>query len=256
MAQELGVLSIYDNGKSPEESSGLLWVLSMIFYIPRVIVLGLLALTFMCVSCLSYLAILFAAKLPQSRFSWDTGLMGWIWRVGFYDLEEYIYRGWLEINWGTELELYNSSTHGGRRFPAGPWTVDFLATDKKTNELVVVHLKRDNPSDSTVGQLLRHMSWVKENVAEVDQEVRGIIVAKRIDPDMQYAVRDLEMIELRTYSVGFQLALSPSLAYVAESINENSEKKPKKNKSKKAKTTSSEDSNQPVGEGATIEQYS
>ena len=255
MAQEFGVLSIYDSGKSPEESSGLLWVLSMICYIPRVIVLVLLALAFMGVSCLSYLAILFAARLPQSKFTWDTGLLGWIWRVGFYDLEEYIYRGWLEINWGSELELYNNSTHGGRRFPAGPWTVDFLATDKATNELVVIHLKRDNPSDSTVGQLLRHMSWVKENVAEVSQGVRGIIVAKHIDPAMQYAVRDLETIELRTYSVGFQLALSPSLACIVESIsgdNEDNKERPKKIRSEKTKAASGEDGNQPVGEGAAL----
>lgn len=212
MAQELGVLSLYDSGKSSEQSSFLLSLLGLLFFLPRILVLALLALSFVGVSFLSYLAILFAAKLPRSMFEWHTKIAGWIWHVGFYDLEEYIYRGWLNVDWGADLELYNGNKHSGRRFPAGPWIIDFLACDKATNDFVVLHLKRDNTSDATVGRLLRHMGWVRENVAGAHQNVRGIIVTKSVDADLEYAVKDLNQIEVKTYSIDFQLVLKSTKA--------------------------------------------
>jgi hypothetical protein len=169
----------------------------------------LFALSFMSTSVFAYLAVLFAARLPQQRFDWRKNLLGWKWRIGFYNLEDFAYRNWSKINWGTDLELHKSSKHSGRHFPAGSWTIDFLARDKETNDLVVIHLKRGSTSDSTVGQLLRHMSWVKENIAENGQNVRGMVIAKETDAALEYALKDLPSVEIKTYEVGLQLLLKP-----------------------------------------------
>ncbi|MFQ5891789.1 MAG: PDDEXK nuclease domain-containing protein, partial [Candidatus Methanofastidiosia archaeon] len=93
----------------------------------------------------------------------------------------------------------------GRQFPAGTWSIDFLAIDKDKNDLVVIELKRGKTSDSTVGQLLRYINWVKKNVAEKGQNVRGIIIAKDVDEALNYAIKNLEYVEIKTYKVDFQL---------------------------------------------------
>jgi restriction system protein len=120
-------------------------------------------------------------------------------------LEEFIYSNWVNIDWGANLLLYKTEEQDGRQFPAGTWSIDFLATDKNTKDLVVIELKRGKTSDATVGQILRYISWVKENVAEKGQNVRGIIIAKDIDDALRYAVKSLDNIEVKKYKVDFQL---------------------------------------------------
>jgi len=120
-------------------------------------------------------------------------------------LEEFIYQNWEKINWGSKLKLYETDEQTGRQFPAGTWSIDFLAVDKSTNDLVVVELKRGKTSDATVGQLLRYINWVKENVADAGQNVRGIIIAKEVEDGLKYAVKNLDYIEIKTYKVDFQL---------------------------------------------------
>lgn len=120
-------------------------------------------------------------------------------------LEEFIYQNWSNINWGSKIELYKTDEQDGRQFPAGTWSIDFLAIDRDKNDLVVIELKRGKTSDSTVGQLLRYINWVKENVAEKGQKVRGIIIAKDVDGALTYAIKNLEYVEVKTYKVDFQL---------------------------------------------------
>ena len=120
-------------------------------------------------------------------------------------LEEFIYQNWENINFGSRIELYKTDEQDGRQFPAGTWSIDFLALDKDNNDLAVLELKRGKTSDSTVGQLLRYINWVKENVAEEGQNVRGIIIARDVDDSLNYAVKNLEYVEVKTYKVNFQL---------------------------------------------------
>ncbi len=120
-------------------------------------------------------------------------------------LEEFIAYNWSKISWGAVLELYKDGEQSGRQFPAGAWSIDFLAADKKANELIVIELKRGQTSDATVGQVLRYMSWVRENVATQGQNVRGIIVASEIDDALRYAARSLPNVSVKTYAVTFAL---------------------------------------------------
>jgi len=120
-------------------------------------------------------------------------------------LEEFIYQNWSTINWDSRIELYETEEQDGRQFPAGTWNIDLLAVDKDKNDLVVIELKRGRTSDKTVGQILRYMSWVEENVAEKGQNVRGIIIANDIDKALSYAIKHLEGIDVKTYKVDFTL---------------------------------------------------
>ena len=121
-------------------------------------------------------------------------------------LEDFMERNWPMIDWGAQLDLYQDEDTSGRQFPAGLWSIDFLAVDQDTGDLVVIELKRGRTSDSTVGQVLRYMSWVRENLAAEGQAVRGLIVAREIDDALRYAVRGLVAVEVKTYSVSFSLS--------------------------------------------------
>jgi hypothetical protein len=120
-------------------------------------------------------------------------------------LEEFIDRNWHHIDFNRKLKRYKTEEQSGRQFPAGPWSIDFLCVDEITGNLVVVELKRAQTSDATVGQILRYISWVQENIAEKGQEVEGIIIAKEIDQALHYAVKNLPYINVLTYRVDFTL---------------------------------------------------
>jgi hypothetical protein len=59
----------------------------------------------------------------------------------------------------------------------------------EAGELVVVELKRGLTSDEAIGQVLRYVGWVRENIAEQGQKIHGWIVAVfLLDPDYAAAV--------------------------------------------------------------------
>jgi hypothetical protein len=120
-------------------------------------------------------------------------------------LEEFIDQNWHHIFFGADLDRYVTEDQNGRQFPAGPWSIDFLCIDKANNDLVVIELKRGKSSDSTVGQVLRYIGWVEENIANPKQNVRGIIIAKDIDDALRYAVKGLQNVSVLTYQVDFKL---------------------------------------------------
>jgi hypothetical protein len=55
-----------------------------------------------------------------------------------------------------------------------------------------------------VGQLLRYMSWVKQNM-ETSQSARGIIVANEITADLKLACSRVPDIRLIEYEISFKL---------------------------------------------------
>jgi len=120
-------------------------------------------------------------------------------------LEEFIDRNWDKINFGEPLVLFNTDEQNGRQFPAGSWSIDFLCSNPNTRDFVVIELKRGKSSDSTVGQVLRYMSWVKENLATSKQEVRGIIIAQEVDEALRYAAKNLSNVNVLTYRLDFSL---------------------------------------------------
>lgn len=120
-------------------------------------------------------------------------------------LEEFIDKNWNAIQFdGRKLKRYTTEEQNGRQFPAGLWNIDFLCVDEQTRSLVVVELKRGQTSDATVGQVLRYISWVEENVAEKGQKVEGIIIAREIDDALRYAVKN-QRIDVLVYKVNFSL---------------------------------------------------
>jgi hypothetical protein len=120
-------------------------------------------------------------------------------------LEEFIDKNWKHIDFGADLAKYEVDDQSGRQFPAGAWSIDFLCTDKANGDLVVIELKRGRTSDAAVGQVLRYMGWVAENLAKSNQKVRGIIISQEVDDALKYAVKGLSNVSVLTYKVDFKL---------------------------------------------------
>lgn len=68
------------------------------------------------------------------------------------------------------LKLVNN----GRQYRTDVTRIDLLAIDEQSC-YVVVELKKDRTDDEVVGQILRYMGWVKNNLSK-SKSVRGIIV--------------------------------------------------------------------------------
>jgi len=68
-----------------------------------------------------------------------------------------------------------------------------------------VELKKGRVSDNVVGQIQRYMGYVKEELAEKDQEVKGVIIGLEDDLRIRRALSVTTNIEFYRYKVNFQL---------------------------------------------------
>ena len=86
---------------------------------------------------------------------------------------------------------------------AGP--IDILAVSKDGQRLLVVELKRGRASDVVVGQVLRYMGYIKEEIAEPDQTVEGVIIAHEVDQKLRWALASVPSITFYRYQISFKL---------------------------------------------------
>lgn len=119
-------------------------------------------------------------------------------------LEEFVEANFSKINFGAKLELYQDEESTGRQYPTPIGNIDLLAIDREKKEFVVIELKKGRGSDAVMGQILRYMGWVKENLAK-DGGVRGVIIVKDRDERLEYALKLLPNVSLFSYTVSFDL---------------------------------------------------
>jgi len=118
------------------------------------------------------------------------------------DLQNYLVKNLHQIEPG--LTLYNEDGITGVEYPVGGRRIDILATDSD-DSLVVIELKVSKGHDRVIGQILRYLGWIKANLADEEQKVRGIIIAKDISEDLRLACSMTNDISLREYSISFSL---------------------------------------------------
>jgi restriction system protein len=93
----------------------------------------------------------------------------------------------------------------GKQYPTDTGPMDILAISKDKKELLVVELKKGRASDSVLGQIQRYMGYVKEELAEDNQTVKGIIIAMEDDLRIKRALAVISNIEFYKYQVSFKL---------------------------------------------------
>ena len=103
------------------------------------------------------------------------------------------------------LKLYDEDPEQtGAQYNTPVGRIDFLAVEKDTNDFVVIELKVGKASDNAIGQILRYMGYVKENLAG-NKNVKGIILAEDIDDKARYALSLTPSIEFKKFKLNIQL---------------------------------------------------
>jgi hypothetical protein len=88
---------------------------------------------------------------------------------------------------GRQLRLFEDENgRDGVEYPTDVGPIDILANDADGN-FYVFELKLNTSADTTVGQVMRYMGWVKQKLAN-DKEVNGVIVAQNMSERLKYAV--------------------------------------------------------------------
>jgi hypothetical protein len=119
-------------------------------------------------------------------------------------LEDFIISNWNETELGKKYDLiYEEGNLISQQYRTEIGIIDILAKDKKTNNYVVIELKKNQTSDDTVGQAMRYMGWIQEK--KKDPNVKGIIVAGQFDQKLHYAMIRAKDIEVFLYEVDFKL---------------------------------------------------
>ena len=119
-------------------------------------------------------------------------------------LEDFIIQNWNESEFGKKYDLIEEDGElKSQQYRTDIGPIDILAKEKNTNNYVVIELKRNQTSDSTVGQIARYMGWVEEHL-QCDL-VKGVIVCGTYDKKLDYARKRVKDVEVFLYEVNFSL---------------------------------------------------
>lgn len=121
-------------------------------------------------------------------------------------LEDFLVQNWSQTLLGKHYDIYQEEGElVGQQFPTDTGAIDVLAISKDKKTLLVVELKKGRASDNVVGQIQRYMGYVKEELAETNQTVRGVIIALEDDLRIKRALSVVNNIDFYKYQVSFKL---------------------------------------------------
>ncbi|MCZ7558531.1 MAG: endonuclease NucS [Bacteroidia bacterium] len=121
-------------------------------------------------------------------------------------LEDFLVQNWAQTELGRDYNIFEQDgALVGQQYPTDTGPLDILAIRKDKSELLVVELKKGRASDVVVGQVLRYMGFVQEELAETGQSVRGAIIALEDDKRIRRALAVTRNIDFYRYQVSFKL---------------------------------------------------
>lgn len=121
-------------------------------------------------------------------------------------LEEFLVKNWKQTELGKQYDIFEDNGELiGQQYQSDTGPIDILAQSKDKKTLLVVELKRGRASDNVVGQIQRYMGYIKEEIAEVNQNVKGVIIALEDDLKIRRALSVTSNIEFYRYEVSFKL---------------------------------------------------
>jgi len=121
-------------------------------------------------------------------------------------LEDFLVQNWTQTELGKEYDIYQEDGEKvGQQYQTDTGPVDILAISKDRKKLLVVELKKGRASDVVVGQILRYMGYVQEELAEAGQTVHGVIIALDDDPKIRRALTMTPTVQFYRYQISFKL---------------------------------------------------
>lgn len=123
-------------------------------------------------------------------------------------LESFIVANWSHTDLSKEYDLYEHEGGLGRQFRTRSGPLDILAISKDRQEFLVIELKKGRASDEVVGQIMRYMGYIKNEIANNRERVKGMIIALEDDRNLQDALSVSPDIGFMRYRVNFELVRS------------------------------------------------
>ena len=121
-------------------------------------------------------------------------------------LEEFIIENWNSLDIGKEFNLNEEYVDKRRKkFRTDTGEIDIFALSKDKKTFLVIELKKGRLNDKVVGQIQRYMGFIKAEVANKDQKVKGLIIGLKEDLGLQRAISINPDIEYRIYKISFEL---------------------------------------------------
>lgn len=121
-------------------------------------------------------------------------------------LEDFLVQNWNQTELGKSYDIFEEDGEMvGQQYQSDTGPIDILAISKDRQTLLVVELKKGRASDVVVGQIQRYMGYVKEELLESNQQVKGIIIALESDTKLKRALSVTNNIEFYRYQVSFKL---------------------------------------------------
>jgi len=122
-------------------------------------------------------------------------------------LEDFLVANWNQTELAKDYNIFEEDGElVGQQYPSDTGPLDILAVSKDKKTLLVIELKKGRASDAVVGQIQRYMGYVKEELAEPSQDVRGVIIALDDDLRLRRALSVTNNIDFFSYKVSFSLA--------------------------------------------------
>lgn len=117
-------------------------------------------------------------------------------------LEDFIIQNWENTELGKKYDLIiEDGELKSQQYRTDVGPIDILVKDKVNNNFVVIELKRNQTGRETIGQITSYMGWVEKKLG--DENVKGIIIAKEFDKNLEYAVSRVKDIEVYAYQLNF-----------------------------------------------------
>lgn len=121
-------------------------------------------------------------------------------------LEDFLVHNWSNTDLGKQYDILTEKGEKiGQQYLSDTGPIDILAISKDRLTLLVVELKRGKLTDSVVGQIQRYMGYVKSELAEPGQQVRGVIIGLEDDLKIRRALSVTTGIDMYVYQIDFKL---------------------------------------------------
>lgn len=121
-------------------------------------------------------------------------------------LEDFLIENWKSTELGKKYDIFEEGGEMvGQQYQSDTGPIDILAISKDKKELLVIELKKGRVSDIVVGQIQRYMGYVKEELADSNQAVRGVIIGFDDDVKIHRALSVAQNIDFYTYKIQFKL---------------------------------------------------
>ena len=123
-------------------------------------------------------------------------------------LEDFLIENWSNTDLGREYDLLKDENGQmiAQQYSTEVGPIDILAVSKDKSELLIVELKKGRSGDAVVGQILRYITAVKNEVAEPNQKVKGVIITGVDDKKIRYSIEPLNgLVDFMVYKIQFSL---------------------------------------------------